>query len=549
MPAKKPTQWDQEVDVVVMGTGGAALVAAITAHDQGAKVLIIEKTHQIGGTTAFSGGVPWIPMNRYMKEEGIEDTREDALKYIRRITGGKEPNPELIEVYVDNAYKVIDYLYENTPVRFMIPKSYPEYYSFFDGAKAGRSLDPLPFDLNQIGEYGALIRNNPAFPPLTLEEGGANGSVDFMKIAERMENNIVTMGRSLTAALVKACLDREINILLETPGKELVLNDEGDVIGLVAEQKGEKVYIGVSNGVVLASGGFEWNKELVKTFLKGEITHPLSPGGNEGDGLIMAMEAGAALGNMSEAWWYPAMQDPTFEYEDRVLNQLGNGGRMGPHSIIVNGKAKRFVHEGTAYNDMPKAFYEFDPVNVEWPNEKNNWMIFDQQMKDYTMIITMMPGEDAPEWVNQSDTIKGLAEQIGLDPEALEATVERWNAQVEAGEDTDFHRGTTFFEGLQFGGGNVELNLGKIEKGPYYAVPVYFGALGTNGGPRIDENGQVLNLRGNKIKGLYAAGNAAMGIFGPAYLSAGGTIGPAITFGYLAGKAVGQVKNHLIGAE
>ena len=244
MPARKPEKWDREVDVVVMGTGGAALTAAITAHDQGLKVLVLEKTHQIGGTTAFSGGVPWIPMNRYMKEAGIEDTREDALKYIRRITGGKEPNPDLLETYVDNAYKAIDYLHENTPVRFAVPKGYPEYFGYFDGTKTGRSLDPLPYDMNEIGEYGALIRNNPAFPPLTLEEGGAKGGIDFMKIAERMENNIVTMGRSLIASMVKGCLDRDIEIILETPGKELVLNDEGDVIGLVAEQGEEKIYIG-----------------------------------------------------------------------------------------------------------------------------------------------------------------------------------------------------------------------------------------------------------------------------------------------------------------
>lgn len=542
MPAKKPAQWDREVDVVVMGSGGAALVAAITAHDQGAKVIVLEKTDQLGGTTAFSGGIPWIPLNRYMKEAGVEDTREEALTYIRRITGGKEPDPNLIEVFVDNAYKAIDYLHENTPLRFTALVNFSEYYNNFEGSKAGRSLDPVPFDMNQIGEYGALIRNNPVFPPLTLDEGGAIGGVDFNTIAERMEKNIVTMGRSLIASLVKGCLDRDIEIITETPGKELVLNDDGDVIGLVAEQNGEKLYIGTSNGVVLASGGYEWNKELIKTFLKGEITHPLSPGGNEGDGLIMAMEAGAALGNMSEAWWYPAMQDPTLEYEDRVLNQTG-GGRSGPNSIIVNSKAKRFTNEGTTYNDMPRAFYTYDPVNVDWPNEKDNWMVFDQQLKDSQMIITMMPGEEAPEWVPQAESIKELAEKIGLDPAALEETVNRWNAQCEAGEDTDFQRGTTFFEGLYVGGGSVEANLGKIEKAPFYAVPVYRGALGTNGGPRINENGQVISLRGKPINGLYAAGNAAMAVLGPVYPSAGGTIGPALTFGYLAGLAVGQVKS------
>ncbi|WP_040951795.1 FAD-binding protein [Gorillibacterium massiliense] len=545
MPAKKPVQWDHEVDVVVMGSGGAALVAAIMAADQGAKVLILEKAHQLGGTTAFSGGIPWIPLNRYMQEKGAGDTREDALTYIRRITGGKEPNPKLLEVYVDNGYKMIDYLHEHTPLKFAVPMSYPSYYGNLPGAKSGRSLDPMPYDMNEIGEWGEKIRQNPIFPPLTLEEGGAIGGVDFAKIAERMENNIVTMGRALIASMFKGVLDRGIETWLGTPGKELVLSDEGEVIGVVAEQKGKKVYIGTRKGVVLASGGFEWNKELVKTFLKGEITHPLSPAGNDGDGLIMAMEAGAALGNMSEAWWYPAMQDPTFEYEDRVMNQLG-GGRFGPNSIIVNKHGKRFVHEGVTYNDLPKSFYEFDPVALEWPNEPPVWMIFDQQLKDSTMIITMMPGEDTPDWVDRADSIRDLAAKIGVDADNLEATVQRFNENAKKGVDPDFHRGTTFFENFTGGGGSPEANLGPIEKAPFYALPIYFGSLGTSGGPKIDENGQVINLRGKPIPGLYAAGNAAMGVMGQAYLSAGGTIGPAMTFGYLAGIAVGKSESKTI---
>jgi len=546
MPANKPAQWDYEADVVVMGTGGAALVSAILAHDQGAKVIVLEKTHQIGGTTAFSGGVPWIPMNRYMKEAGIEDSRDKALTYIKRLTNGKEPNPELIEVYVDNGHKMIDYLHENTPLRFSIPKSYPEYYGYFPGTSkdGGRSLDPRPFDMNQIGEWGNLVRQNPTFPPLTLEEGGAIGAIDFTVIAERMENNIVTMGRSLVASLMKAILDRGIEVVVETAGKELVLNDAGDVIGLIAEKAdGAKVSYGARKGVIIASGGFEWNKELIKTFLKGEITHPLTPFGNEGDGLIMAMEAGAALGNMSEAWWYPAMQDPTFEYEDRVMNQLGGGGRTGPNSIVVNKHGKRFVHEGTTYNDMPKAFYEYDPVNVEFPNEPPVWMIFDQQLKDKTMIITMMPGEDTPEWVNQANSIRELAEQIGVDPDGLEDQVSRWNEGAAKGVDPDFGRATTFFENLTGGGGSATANIGPINTAPFYALPIFFGSLGTSGGPKIDENGQVISLRGKAINGLYAAGNAAMGIMGQTYASAGGTLGPAMTFGYLAGIAAGKAES------
>lgn len=547
MPAKRPAQWDREVDVVVMGTGGAALVSAILAHDQGAEVLILEKTHEFGGSTAFSGGVPWIPMNRYMKDIGLSDSREEALALIRRLTGGKEPDPEWLEVYVDNAHKMIDYLHDHTPVRFQAPRHFGEYYGNLPGGKpdGGRSLDPVPFDLNQIGEWGTKLRNNPLFPPLTLEEGGAIGGVDFQKIAERLENNIVTMGRSLIGALFKATLDRRIDTWLETPGKELVLNDNGDVIGLVAEQGGKKLYIGARKGVVLASGGFEWNKELIQSFLKGMITHPLSPSGNEGDGLVMAMEAGAALANMSEAWWYPTMQDPTFEYEDRVLNQLG-GGRNGPSSIIVNRHGKRFVNEGTTYMDMPKSFYVYDQVTQEWPNEPPVWMIFDQKLKDTQMVITMMPGEPAPDWVDQADNLRDLAKKIGVDADGLERTVTRWNEYAEKGMDPDFHRGTVYFENFSAGGGSPQANIGPIDTAPFYAVPVYFGALGTNGGPRINTSGQVMSLRGKPITGLYAAGNAAMGIMGQAYISAGGTIGPAMTVGYLAGIAVGNAETRNI---
>lgn len=540
MPAKKPAQWHEEVDVVVLGTGGAAFTSAILAADQGAKVLMLEKTHQIGGTTAFSGGVPWIPMNRYMKEAGIEDSREDAVNFIKRLTQGKEPNPALIDVFVDNGHAMIDYLHEHTPVRFSVPGIYSEYYAHLPEAlhTSTRSLDPDPFDLNTIGEWGSLVRQNPLFPPLTLAEGGAIGNIDFTVVAQRMENNIVTMGRSLIASLLKGALDRGIEIRINTPGKELVIDDNGNVIGVVAEKDGEKIYIGARKGVVLASGGYEWNKELVKTFLKGEITHPMSPPGNEGDALIMSMEAGAALGNMSEAWWYPSMQDPTFEYEGHIINQTGSG-RMGPNSIMVNKYGKRFVHEGTTYNDLPRAFYEFDPVKLEYPNEPPVWMVFDQQLKDSTMIITMMPGESAPDWVDQASTLTELAEKIGVDSAGLEATVARWNEHCDNGVDPDFHRGTTHFENILDGGGNVEANLGRIEKAPFYAVPVNFGALGTNGGPKINEQGQVINLRGNVIEGLYAAGNAAMSILGPIYPGAGGTIGPGMTMGYILGKTVG----------
>src|SRR5699024_6943656 len=291
---------------------------------------------------------------------------------------------------------------------------------------------------------------------------------------------------------------------------------------------------------VIATGGFEWNKDLVASFLKGRVTHPQSPAHNEGDGLIMAMEVGAALANMSEAWWSPAFVDPTVEYEGRVYNLIDQP-RAGANSMIVNKLGKRFVNEGSTYMDLPKAFYQYDQTTQTYPNEPPVGLIFDQQYKDRTLLITMSPGEPAPDWVNQADTIEALAKQIEVDPKQLKETVEHFNENARNLEDPDFHQDEIFFAKMGTGFQGKKGTIGPVEKGPFYAVPIHYGTLGTNGGPKINEHGQVISLRGEAISGLYAAGNNAMGILGPAYPGAGGTIGPAMTFGYLAGKHIGKL--------
>ncbi|MEH7385171.1 FAD-binding protein [Bacillus sp. JJ1521] len=549
MVVHKKIKWDVETDVVVLGSGGSALTSAILASDQGANVIILEKADQIGGTTAFSGGIPWIPMNRYMKDLGVSDSKEEAKQLITHLTGGKEPDPELIDVFIDNGWKMIDYLYEHTPVRFTVPKGYGDYYADLPGGKnEGRSLDPLPFPLNELGEWADKIRRNPIFPPLTLEEGGAAdpGDIDFSIVAERMEQNITTMGRALAGSLFKAVVERGIETFIQTPGKELVMNDEGEVIGVRADRDGKDFYIGARKGVMIATGGFEWNKELVRSFLKGQITHPQSPSANEGDGLIMAMEAGASLANMGEAWWSPAFVDPTIEYEGRVYNMIDSQARTMANSIIVNRHGKRFANEGSTYMDFPKSFYEYDQVTQSWPNEPPVWLIFDQQLKDRALIMTMAPGEPAPDWVDQASTIRELAEKIGVDPDGLEKTVTNFNKHAEDLVDPEFSRGTLHFEKFATRFAGPQANIGPIVKAPFYALPIYYGSLGTNGGPRINENGQVISLRGKAIPGLYSAGNAAMGILGSAYPGAGGTIGPALTFGYLAGIHVGNAPSRKI---
>ncbi|HLR15507.1 MAG TPA: FAD-dependent oxidoreductase [Bacillota bacterium] len=546
MLSKDKVTWDLETDVVVLGSGGAALTTAIRAADEGAEVVILEKSDEIGGTTAFSGGIPWIPENRYMKEKGIKDSFEEAKQYLSHLTGGSEPDPKLVDLYIHEGKHMIDYLYEKTPVRFSIPRGYGDYYANNPGGKnEGRSLDPEPFPLTKLGEWEHKIRRNPIFPPLTLAEGGASdpSKADFSLVAERMEKNITTMGRALIGGLFKTVLDFGVKTYLSTPGEELVMDDDGAVVGVRAVKDGEDFFVGARKGVMIASGGFEWNEELVNTFLSGPITHPQSPAYNEGDGLIMAMEAGAALGNMDSAWWSPAFVDPTIEYEGRVYNQIDSSARTMANSIMVNKSGKRFVNEGATYQDLPKAFYTYDQNTQTLANSGGAWMIFDQQLKDRALIVTMAPGEEAPDWVPQSDSIEGLAKQIDIEPEVLEETINHWNENARNHVDPDFGRGGLYFGNMATGGAGIEAMIGPIEKATFYALPVYQGALGTNGGPRIDEHGQVISLRGELIPGLYAAGNAAMGILGGAYPGAGGTIGPALTFGYLAGKHLANTAN------
>jgi 3-oxosteroid 1-dehydrogenase len=269
----------------------------------------------------------------------------------------------------------------------------------------------------------------------------------------------------------------------------------------------------------------------------GEQLMPLSPPYNEGDGHLMAMEAGAQLANMMSFWGQPALLEPGFEIDGRLVPQMASIRSM-PGVMIVNRYGDRFINEGATYQDYPKALQTYDPVAVDYPNRPPTWVIFDQQVRDTAVVLpTVLPGQPTPDWIFTAPTIAELADQIGAPPERLEATVERWNANVEAGEDPDFHRGTFWWEAFMTGGPSPEACLRPVAKPPFYATQLINGTLGTHGGPRIDASGRVLGAKGDVIPGLYAAGNASACVYGRAYPGGGGTIGPAMTFGYLAGRA------------
>ncbi|MFL5843523.1 MAG: FAD-dependent oxidoreductase [Solirubrobacteraceae bacterium] len=539
MITQAPERWDDVVDVVVVGSGAAGLSAAVTAHDAGAEVLVLEKADMLGGTAGVSGGILWVPNNHHMQAAGIADSREDALAYIRRLTHGREPDPQLIEVYVDRSPEAIASLEAATPLELGISAPFTDYHAQYEGGRpeGGRSLEPLPYDArSELGDLAPKVRTSPHMFRLTMEEGAKSlfgEEVPMDVAAKRVEDDVRVIGAALVAPLVKGLVDRGVELRTGAAVAELVMVD-GEVAGVRVEQDGHSVLVGARRGVVLAAGGFEWNAEMVHAFV-GRPLAPMSPPHNEGDAIRMVLELGGRVANMNSYWGQPCIVDPTVEFEGHTLTQMASV-RCMPGVVVVNSRGERFVNEACCYQDFPKTIDQYDPVAMEFPNERH-FMVWDQRIKDAAMFLpTILPGEEAPDFVLRGETIAELAEQMGVDPGRLTATIERWNQHVVDGEDPDFGRGTTWFEGYQTGGPDPQACLQPVKDGPFYALPMVHGALGTNGGPLVDGDARVQRWDGTPVAGLYAAGNTTASVFGQTYPGGGATLGPALTFGYLAGK-------------
>ncbi|MCH8949945.1 MAG: FAD-dependent oxidoreductase, partial [Chloroflexi bacterium] len=418
--------WDLEVDVVVAGSGGAGLTAAILAHDNGARVAVLERSDKIGGTTAVSGGGLWVPLNHHMAEVGASDTREEALAYCKRLTAGRAPD-ELVETFVDTAHVMVQYLEEHTPLQ-LSACGMPDYRPEEEGAKlSGRTLEPEMLAKKELGEWAEKLRPSPLmFVPMKIDESmkGMSNPKGFAVdvVVERMKQGLVGSGNALIGRLLMGCIERGITFLLETRARELV-RDGGRIAGLRAEREGQEFNVRAQGGVVLACGGFEWNDDLRDRFLPGPLTHHCSPASNEGDGLVMASEVGAELANMSESWSYPGTIVPSEEHEGRPVSRWVIAERTLPHSIMVNRHGNRFVNEGVNYNDVSKALYDFDPHSYELRNLPC-WAIMDSQYRSKYLLLTMMPGDPDPDWLDKADSLAGLAERVGIDTDGLVATVE-----------------------------------------------------------------------------------------------------------------------------
>ena len=524
-------------DIVVVGAGAAGLMAALVAARAGAAVIVLEKGERLGGTAAISGGVVWAPLNDHI-DPAAPDSRAAALDYFASVSGSADARTA---AFVDHAAAAMRFIEANSRVRFAVIPGYPDYFVERPGARAGggRALDSGLFPFAELGEWRDRVLTATSYP-LTLTEtplGGGSGQVAPEILAERIAQDQRGFGQALVGGLLEACLAQGVTIRL---GCRVAALDR-DARGVTGVRLADGTGV-AADAVIVATGGFEWDRDLAQTFLRGPIAYPASPPCNTGDGLRMLMAGGAALGHMTQAWWCPtiATGETWDDGSPRAAPALIE--RTMPGSIVVNRTGQRFANEAANYTALAGAFHHFDPNSYAYANLPA-WLVFDQAYRDRVPVGGVMPGAPAPDWMVGADTLAGLAAAIGVPAAALEQTVARFNAAAHAGADPDFARGDSDYDRFYGDRSHVDARatLGPLETAPFYAVPLHLGVLGTCGGAQTDPHGRVLGHDGAPIDGLYAAGNVIASPTAGIYAGAGGTLGPALTYAYLAA-------NHAAGA-
>src|SRR5271165_3061469 len=541
-----------EFDIVIAGSGGAGMTAALTAAHLGATAVVLEKTGSFGGSTARSGGGIWAPGNTVLRRAGVADTPGQASAYLAHVTGGHVP-AERRQALLEHCPAMLDLVLAMTPLRFAWVPGYADYYPEAPGGLAsGRSIEPVPLDGNVLdGELARLNR-----PYLPVPDGVAVTQADYRwltlgprhpravaasaKVAGRLArrrllgHRMLSLGQALAAGLRAGLLSSGVPVWLNTPLTGLVMTD-GRVTGVRAVRDGEPVLIRARRGVLIATGGFERNEEMRLRYQRPPIGTGWTTGatGNTGDGIVAGQELGADTGLMDDAWWGPSIPLPGGPYFCLAERNL-------PGCIMVNGAGRRFVNESAPYVDAVHAMYEGNTAeNPHIPA----WLVFDQRYRDRYVFAGLPPRRPLPRrWyaagaVFRAPDLGGLAAQIGIDPRALAQTVARFNDFARKGRDEEFRRGDSAYD-RYYGDPRVRPNpnLAPLARAPFYAVKIVPGDLGTKGGLRTDARARVLRADGSVIPGLYAAGNASAAVMGHSYAGAGATIGPAMTFGYIAAR-------------
>ena len=563
-------EWNYEFDVVVVGSGNGALTAALCSHDGGAKTLVIEKSSQFGGTSATSGGGVWIPNNRYAKAENVDDSDQDARNYINSVSPEGMIKDELIETYISEGPRMIDYLHENSQVKYRNLAHYPDYFPDNIGGKEGnRSIEPEPIFGTELGDdLGKLREQHPqtAFTmgPINMNFTQVEGQLllgalpgwktqfaklftkyilDFaMRLKWGWKDRRLTMGNAGIARLILSLKDRKVDLWTLTAMTDLV-DENGKVIGIKAIKDGSSINIKANKGVILAAGGFERDQDLRDKYLPKPSNAEWSAANihNTGDALKAALKLGADTHQMDTGWWSTTMKVPGQE-----KGWLSMVDKSMPGNYTVNKNGERFSNESQNYvsfvNDM---FAKFDEGNPCAPC----YMIFDSNFRKNRPCGPLLQGSMQPdsavpkEWwtpsfLSKGETLEELAEIVGIDPDGLRATQAKVNGYAVTGKDLELQRGDSAYD-RYYGDPSVTPNpcLAPLKEGPFYCMVLYPGEMGTAGGLVIDTHARVLKQDGQPIAGLYACGNVTTALL-PTYPGPGSTLGPAMTFGYLAAKDI-----------
>ncbi|WP_238305066.1 MULTISPECIES: FAD-binding protein [Mycobacterium] len=560
--------FDRVVDVLVVGSGGGGMTAALTANASGLDALVIEKSPQFGGSTALSGGGIWVPGAPAQRRAGYWPSPEGVVEYLRQITDGLVSEARLRR-YVEAAPQMLEFLEKLSPwLEFVWKPGYADYYPELPGgSELGSTINVPPIDLRALGDDEQRLLTPLALAPKGIWLGPKElrsfyrirqswaGKGVLLKLVSRMVRarvfgeRMAAIGQSLAARLRLAMKDRGIPLWLDTPMLELLTDAKGAVVGALVQRGGEQLRIGARRGVILASGGFDHDMARRKEH-QPVIDQDWSFGNPAalGEGIRAGEKVGAATELMDEAWWFPAIQWP----DGRMQFMLNE--RMMPAQFIVNGDGKRFINEAAPYMDFGHAMIEGQKSGV---THIPCWLVTDHRSFNRYVVgghlpIPKIPGAPVPTgrkvpaaWldsgvVKAASSWEELAEKIGVPAQQLRATATRFNELARRGHDDDFNRGDSVYDNYYGDPTLPNPNLYPLGDPPYYAFRIVLGDLGTSGGLRTDEFARVLRADDTVVPGLYAVGNVSAPVMGRSYAGAGATIGPAMTFGYVAAKHIAE---------
>jgi succinate dehydrogenase/fumarate reductase flavoprotein subunit len=507
-------------DAVLVGGGVGSLAAAIRLSERGLRPLIVEKTGTVGGAAAYSGGIVWAPDNHHMRAQGLRDSISEAVTYLESVSMGRW-DPRVARAYVRAIPWIVAWLEQTTGLRWLSYRGLPDYHAERPGGKvAGRCLLPHPRHsaevLREAGERQpelSRVRESVHFPD---------------------EISPWSAGRALVGFLWSRVLDLETPYRVDCRAVRLIRDDQA-VAGVQLDGPAGRSRVRARHGVLLNTGGFEWNARLTTAAVPGFPAHPQTPPTADGDGHIMGGELGAAFALMDQTTLIPAIRVPDEDNDGRPLYRLFFQELTRAHSLVVNRAGRRFANE-TFFSDLARGWSQYDDGRAEWPNVPM-YFVFDEQYRR----AHGLPGSlDVGVCLTSHADLASLARARQIDAEGLRDQVLRLNDDAVTGADREFHRGATAYQRAFAGGPRDTANptIGTVSVPPFYSLELHPSTSGHRGGLVTDQTGRVLDVTDAAIPGLYACGSTAAGLVtGGSYLS-GASLGAAIAFGVLSADAM-----------